>query len=43
MPSLGVSLKLGQARALELEARYSAELSEHFTGHAVSLGLSYRF
>ena len=43
MPSLGVSLKLGQARALELEARYSAELSEHFTGQAVSLGLSYRF
>ena len=43
MPSLGVSLKLGQSRALELEARYSAELSEHFTGQAVSLGLSYRF
>ena len=43
MPSLGVSLKLGQERALELEARYSAELSEHFTGQAVSLGLSYRF
>ena len=43
MPSLGVSLKLGQGRALELEARYSAELSEHFTGQAVSLGLSYRF
>ena len=43
MPSLGVKLKLGQERALELEARYSAELSEHFTGQAVSLGLSYRF
>ena len=43
MPSLGVSLKLGQSRALELEARYSVELSEHFTGQAVSLGLSYRF
>ena len=43
MPSLGVSLKLGQSRALELEARYSAELSEHFTGQAVSLGLSYCF
>ena len=43
MPILGVSLKLGQSRALELEARYSAELSEHFTGQAVSLGLSYRF
>ena len=43
MPSLGVSLKLGQSRAFELEARYSAELSEHFTGQAVSLGLNYRF
>ena len=43
MPSLGVKLKLGQERALELEARYSAELSEHLTGQAVSLGLSYRF
>ena len=43
MPSLGVSLKLGPSRAFELEARYSAELSEHFTGQAVSLGLNYRF
>ena len=43
MPSLGVNLKLGQSRAFELEASYSAELSEHFTGQAVSLGLSYRF
>ena len=43
MPSLGVNLKLGSSRAFELEARYSAELSEHFTGQAVSLGLNYRF
>ena len=43
MPSLGVSLKLGPNRAFELEARYCAELSEHFTGQAVSLGLNYRF
>ena len=43
MPSLGVNLKLGPSRAFELEARYSAELSEHFTGQAVSLGLNYRF
>ena len=41
--SLGVNLKLGSSRAFELEARYSAELSEHFTGQAVSLGLNYRF
>lgn len=43
MPSLGASLKLGPNRAFELEARYCAELSEHFTGQALSLGLNYRF